>query len=121
MYEQTLTFLVEGPEGRLDEITFDSRSGPILVDRSAGGGIGTTGMDRPPSGGIVPLSGVVGVLLKPAGDDSAFSPADYIAALPSDRRGAVVRHVIAARDRAKAERARLTAATPDNETKETNR
>ena len=35
MYEQKIVFTLEGPEGRLDEVTFAAADGAILVDSTS--------------------------------------------------------------------------------------
>ncbi len=111
MFQQTLTFYIQRPDAEsLDEIVFRSSDGPILVD--------STNVKR--YNPQVPLSQVVGVVLRQEPYDAdSFDPRALVQALPSERRAALVHYILAASNRAKAERARLTAAIPDNNPKET--
>jgi len=94
MYEQKIVFTLEGPEGRLDEITF--AAGAILVDSTQTGKWG-------------PQAAVSEILAVRIADSDAegFDPAAFVRGLPDAHRGAVMRYVAEAV--AKQQRARLTA------------
>ena len=102
MYEQKIVFTIEGPEGRLDEITFQASDGAILVDST------NTKKHNPQ----VAVSQLVAVRLEDS-DAGTFDPAAFVRGIPSHRRGVVMRYVASVI--AKQERARLTSVYLDND------